>query len=389
MSNITEVRVNRRAAERISAGRPWVYRSDLLTAGDAIPGQVVRVLDGRNNRYGCAHYSSSSEIVLRMLPYETAITDLGFFRRLIARAQALREKVVSDTDSYRVVFAEADFLPGLIVDRYGPHLVIQTLSQGMDASKAAIVEALREALNPESITERNDAATREKEGLERISGTLHGTTPDRLEAKINGLRLQVNLAEGQKTGLFLDQRENWRAAVDYAKGEALDCFSYTGGFALHLARGCESVTAVDSSKPALAQLAHNAKANGIENIQTRHGKASDMLKQYVLSRREFDMIVVDPPAFAKTSRQREDALRAYKDVNLKALKLLKRDGILISCSCSQHVSEADLLEVIADAALDCGRRLTVVERRTQARDHPILLTAPETHYLKCIVLRAF
>ena len=389
MSNITEVRVNRRAAERISAGRPWVYRSDLLSAGDAVAGQVVRVLDGRNNRYGCAHYSSTSEIVLRMLPYETAITDLGFFRRLITRAQVLREKVVSDTDSYRVVFAEADFLPGLIVDRYGPHLVIQTLSQGMDASKNAIVEALRETLNPESITERNDAATREKEGLERISSTLHGTMPDHVEARINGLRLQVNLAEGQKTGLFLDQRENWRAAAEYAKGEALDCFSYTGGFALHLARGCQSVTAVDSSKPALAQLAHNAGANGIENIHTRHGKASDMLKQYVLSRREFDIIVVDPPAFAKTSRQRGDALRAYKDVNLKALKLLKRDGILISCSCSQHVSEADLLEVIAEAALDCGRRLTVVERRTQARDHPILLTAPETHYLKCIVLRAF
>lgn len=389
MSNITEVRVNRRAAERISAGRPWVYRSDLINAGEAIPGQVVRVLDGRNNRYGCAHYSSKSEIVLRMLPFETAQTDAGFFRRLIASAQAFREKVVDRTDSYRVVFAEADFLPGLIVDRYGPHLVIQTLSQGMDASKAAIVEALREVLNPDSITERNDAATREKEGLERISGALYGETPGRLEAEINGLRFVVNLAEGQKTGLFLDQRENWQAAAAYAKGAALDCFSYTGGFALHLARGCESVTAVDSSKPALAQLAYNAKANCLDNIQTRHGKAFDMLQQYVLSRRKFDTIVVDPPAFAKTSRQREDALRAYKDVNLKALKLLKRDGILITCSCSQHVSEADLLEVIAAAGLDCGSRLTVVERRTQARDHPILLTAPETHYLKCIVLRAF
>lgn len=324
-----------------------------------------------------------------MLPYETAMTDLGFFRRLINRAQDFREKVVADTDSYRVVFAEADFLPGLIVDRYGPHLVIQTLSQGMDAAKEAIVAALQEVLNPDSITERNDAATREKEGLERVSGALHGTTPDSLEAKINGLHFMVNLAEGQKTGLFLDQRENWQAAAAYAKGQALDCFSYTGGFSLHLARGSESVTAVDSSKPALARLAQNAKANGIENIQTRHGKAFDLLKQYVLSRREFDTIVVDPPAFAKTSRQREDALRAYKDVNLKALKLLKRDGILISCSCSQHVSEADLLEVIADAALDCGKRLTVVERRTQARDHPILLTAPETHYLKCVVLRAF
>lgn len=389
MPHITEVRINRRAAERIGAGRPWVYRSDLISAGDAVAGQVVRVLDGRNNRYGCAHYSSKSEIVLRMLPFETAQTDAGFFRRLITRARDFRERVVADTDSYRVIFAEADFLPGLIVDRYGPHLVVQTLSQGMDAAKAAIVEALREVLSPDSITERNDAATREKEGLERISSTLHGTTPDYLEAKINGLRFMVNLAEGQKTGLFLDQRENWQAAAAYAKGEALDCFSYTGGFSLHLARGCESVTAVDSSKPALAQLAYNAKANNLENIQTRHGKAFDMLKQYVLSRREFDTIVVDPPAFAKTSRQREDALRAYKDVNLKALKLLKRDGILISCSCSQHVSEADLLEVIADAALDCGRRLTVVERRTQARDHPILLTAPETHYLKCIVLRAF
>lgn len=388
MVNITEVRVNRRAAERITSGRPWVYRSDLINAGEAVPGQVVRVLDGRNNRLGCAHYSSSSEIVLRMLPFETATTDLGFFRRLIQRAQDFRQRVVTNTDSYRVVFAEADLLPGLIVDRYGKHLVIQTLSQGTDAAKAAIVAALIEIFEPASITERNDAATRLKEGLERITGPLHGETPDYLEAVINGLRFVVNLTDGQKTGLFLDQRENWQAAASYARGETLDCFSYTGGFALHMARNCDSVVAVDSSKPALAQLEHNAKANYIENITTRHGKAFDMLKQYALSRREFDTVVLDPPAFAKTARQLDDAMRAYKEINLKALKLLKPDGILISCSCSQHVSEADLLEVIAAAALDSGRRVAVVERRTQARDHPILLTAPETHYLKCIVLRA-
>ena len=384
---IIEVQVNQRAAGRISSGRPWVYRSDLITAGEAQPGQVVRVLDGRNNRLGCAHYSSTSEIVLRMLPQETTVTDIGFYRRLIQRAQDFRERIVADTDSYRVVFADADLMPGLIVDRYGPHVVVQTLTQGTDSVKSDIVEAIQEVLKPETITERNDAISRTKEGLERISAPVYGKPPADFVATINSIKFQVSLAAGQKTGLFLDQRENWRATEAHARGKALDCFSYTGGFALHMARKCESVTAIDSSKPALRQLSANAKLNEITNIQARHGKAFDMLKQYVLSRRQFDTVVIDPPAFAKTVKQRRDALTAYKDVNLKALKLLKKDGILVTCSCSQHISEADLLDVLAAASLDTGRRLAIVERRTQARDHPILLTAPETHYLKCFVIR--
>jgi len=278
-------------------------------------------------------------------------------------------------------------MPGLIVDRYGPHVVMQTLTQGTDSVKSDIVEAIQEVLKPETITERNDAISRTKEGLERISAPVYGKPPADFVATINGIKFQVSLAAGQKTGLFLDQRENWRATEAHARGKALDCFSYTGGFALHMARKCESVTAIDSSKPALRQLSANAKLNEITNVQARHGKAFDMLKQYVLSRRQFDTVVIDPPAFAKTVKQRRDALTAYKDVNLKALKLLKKDGILVTCSCSQHISEADLLDVLAAASLDTGRRLAIVERRTQARDHPILLTAPETHYLKCFVIR--
>lgn len=383
-----EVKINQRSAAKVRDGRPWVYRSDLITEGDAQPGQVVRVVDGRNNRIGVAHYSSTSEIVLRMLPLETTVTDVGFYRRHIQRAQDFRERIVHDTDSYRVAFADADLMPGLIIDRYGPHVVMQTLTQGTDSVKADIVEAITEVLQPETITERNDSAVRTKEGLERISAPILGQPPSDLIANINGLKFQVSVAAGQKTGLFLDQRENWRSTESHARGTALDCFSYTGGFSLHMARKCESVTAIDSSKPALRQLSANAKLNELTNIQARHGKAFDMLKQYVLSRRLFDTVVIDPPAFAKTVKQRREALTAYKDVNLKALKLLKKDGILVTCSCSQHVSEADLLDVLAAVSLDSGRRLAIVECRTQARDHPILITAPETHYLKCFVIRA-
>jgi 23S rRNA (cytosine1962-C5)-methyltransferase len=383
-----EVKINQRAAAKVSAGRPWVYRSDLITAGDALPGQVVRVVDGRNNRLGAAHYSSTSEIVLRMLPQETTVTDVGYYTRQIQRAQDFRERIVADTDSYRVVFADADLMPGLIIDRYGPHIVMQTLTQGTDSVKSDIVEAIQAVLTPESITERNDGVVRTKEGLERISAPIYGEPPTDFVATINGLKFEVSLAAGQKTGLFLDQRENWQSAASHARGKALDCFSYTGGFALHMARHCDTVTAVDSSKPALRQLSSNAKLNDLSNVEARHGQAFDMLKQYTLSRRLFDTIVIDPPAFAKTVKQRREALTAYKEVNLKALKLLKKDGILITCSCSHHVSEADLLDVLAAASLDTGRKLAVVERRTQARDHPILLTAPETHYLKCFVIRA-
>ena len=384
---MTEVRINRHGADRMASGHPWVYRGDLLGAPEAAPGAVVRVLDGRNVRLGCAHYSSKSLIALRMLPFETQKTDTGFLRRLIRRAQEYREQVVEGTDAYRVVHAEADLLPGLIVDRYGSWLAVQTLSQAMDGAMPSLLEALAELFSPRGIVQRNDVSSRSLEGLEESRGVVAGDAPDGLMVTMNGVRFEADLLGGQKTGLFLDQRENYAAAARYAHGKALDCFAYNGGFALHMAARCESVTAVDSSEAALENVARNARLNSLDNIETRKAKAFDLLNDYAMGRKTYETIVLDPPAFAKSRKHVEAAARAYKEINLKALKLLERDGVLITCSCSHHFSEADLLEAVASAALDCGKRLRVIERRTQGRDHPIALTIPETHYLKCLILQ--
>ncbi|MEZ5365952.1 MAG: class I SAM-dependent rRNA methyltransferase [Bryobacterales bacterium] len=384
---MTEARINRKGADRVASGHPWIFRSDLLGAPDAQPGSVVRVLDGRNVRLGWAHYSSRSQIALRMLPFETQRTDAGFLRRLIRRAQDYRDRVVENTDAYRVVHAEADQLPGLIVDRYGDWLVVQTLSQAMDGAQPALLDALQELFSPKGIVARNDVSTRRHEGLEETKGALAGDVPEGVVVTMNGVRFAADLLQGQKTGLFLDQRENYAAAACYARGNALDCFSYNGGFALHLAGACERVTAVDSSESALAIVQSNARLNDLHNIETRKAKAFDLLNDYAMGRKSFDTIVLDPPAFAKSRKHVEAAARAYKEINLKALKLLERDGVLVTCSCSHHFSEADLLEAVAAAALDTGKRLRIIERRTQGRDHPIALTIPETHYLKCLILQ--
>ena len=384
---MTEIRINRHGADRVASGHPWVFRGDLLGAPDAGAGAVVRVLDGRNVRLGCAHYSTKSLIALRLLPFETQRTDTGFLRRLIRRAQEHRDRVVVDTDAYRVVHAEADQLPGLIVDRYGSWLALQTLSQAMDAAKPALTEALNELFSPRGIIERNDVSTRGREGLEERKGVLEGETPEGLIVTMNGLRLEADLLDGQKTGMFLDQRENYAAAAEYARGKALDCFAYHGGFALHMARKCESVTAADSSAAALERVKSNARLNDLRNVETCKAKAFDLLTDYAMGRKTFDTVVLDPPAFAKSRKHLEAAAGAYKEINLKALKLLERDGVLVTCSCSHHFSEADLLQAVAAAALDCGKRLRVIERRTQARDHPIALTIPETHYLKCLIVQ--
>lgn len=384
-----DIRIHRRGAERVQDGHPWVYRSDLLGTPDVVPGEVVRVLDGRNVRLGWAHVSTASTIALRMLPYETQQTDQGFFRRLIKRAQSYRDVVVADTDAYRLIHAEADLLPGLIVDRYGDFFSIQTLTQGMEVSKPAVVAALEELYQPRGVYERNDTAARGYEGLEKVAGILSGEDPAGIEIAMNGVTFALDLPGGQKTGFFLDQRENYRAAATYARGHALDAFCYQGGFALHLAGKCDSVEAVDSSELALAAVRSNARRNGFEDLRTKQAKVFDLLSDYDRGKKVFQTIVLDPPAFAKSRKHVDAAARAYKEINLKALKLLERDGFLITSSCSHHFSEADLLSVVAEAALDAGKRLRVVERRSQARDHPIVLTIPETHYLKCLILQVY
>ncbi len=382
-----EVRVNRRGADRLRDGHLWIYRSDVVDASQAQPGQVVEVRADRGAPLGAAHYSSSSQIALRMLPAATRATGEAFFRDWIGHAQTLRSRLDPGAPAYRLVHAEGDLLPALVIDRYGDYFAVQTLSQGMDASKDAIVAALNALFSPRGIVERNDVKVRAKEDLPETSGVLAGEVPAEIEVEMNGLRFGVDLLAAQKTGLFLDQRENYRAAQSYGAGSALDCFTYHGAFALHLARVCERVEAVDSSAPALAQARQNAARNDRGNIDFREANIFDLLPDLWAGKRRFQTIVLDPPAFAKSRGHVDAAARAYKDINFKALRLLEPGGVLITCSCSFHFSEADLLQVVAAASLDAGCRLRILERRTQSRDHPILLTVPETHYLKCLILQ--
>jgi 23S rRNA (cytosine1962-C5)-methyltransferase len=309
-----------------------------------------------------------------------------FYLRRLRAAEAHRREVVRETNAYRVVHGEADLLPALVVDRYGDYLVMQTLDQGMDAAKADIASCLEEIFQPRGIVARNDVAVRAKEQLPLECTVLAGEVPESVAVEMNGFHLRADLVHGQKTGVFLDQRENYRAAARYARGgTALDCFTSTGGFALHLARHCETVEAVDSSAPALATARSNAAANGIGNIEFTAADVFELLAGYASARRRFSMVVLDPPAFAKSRRNLEAAAAGYKDINLRALRLLAPGGILVTCSCSHHMSEAQFLEVLAEASLDANLTLRVLERRTQSRDHPILLTVPETHYLKCLI----
>lgn len=379
--------VNRKAAGRVASGHPWIFSSDVVDRGAAAPGDAVRVVDPGGRLLGTAHYSSSSLISLRMLSRRPQAVDSAFLLGRLQAAEAHRRLVVRGSDAYRVVFGEADQLPGLVVDRYGDCLVMQTLDQGMDRQTAAIAECLVEIFTPRAVVARNDASVRSREGLPLETRVLYGQVPEDVRVTMNGLRLQVDLMGGQKTGIFLDQRENHLAAARWARGKALDCFTCTGGFALHIAAQCETVEAVDSSAAALETARTNAEANGISNIHFLEANAFDLLAGHAAAGRRFQTIVLDPPAFAKSRSAIEGALRGYREINLRGLKLLDAGGVLITCSCSHHVSEAMLLEAVAQASLDAGRTVRVLERRTQALDHPILLTVPETHYLKCLVLQ--
>jgi len=384
---MNEVRVNRKAAGRVASGHPWIFSSDITDRNGAQPGEAVRVVDARGRALGTAHYSSTSQIALRMLSAEVEEIGRDFFLRRLRAAEAHRRRVVRHSTAYRVVYGEGDLLPALVVDRYGDSLAVQTLDQGMDAAKSLIASCLEEIFAPRAIVARNDAAVRSKEQLPLEIAVLAGAIEGPVAVEMNGLKLSADLLHGQKTGIYLDQRENYRAVARYATGgKALDCFTSTGGFALHLAAHCEGVEAADSSEAALATARGNAGANGIANIEFRQADVFDLLAGYASARRQFSLVVLDPPAFAKSRRNVDSAATGYKEINLRALRLLAPGGILVTCSCSHHVSEATLLEVVAAASLDAGRTLRVLERRTQSQDHPILLTVPETHYLKCLIL---
>jgi len=385
--DLPKLKISRRGTARLQEGHVWVYRSDILSVDGIPPGALVNVTDERGRFLGTAFYSSSSQIAIRMLSTE-AVSDLsGLLRGRIQAAITYRERIVENTDAYRVVFSEADFMPGLIVDRYNDLLSLQVLTQAMDAESVRnlVLSELSERLKPAAIIERVDPRVRTLEQLLfRSSGLIRGEKSTTVFS-MNGVQFHFDAMEGQKTGAFLDQRENYAAAAKYARGEALDIFCYQGGFALHLAQHCSKVVGVDSSRPALEVAEKNAALNHRE-IEWIEGNAFDLLRDYADSGRQYDTIVLDPPAFAKSRRTLDTAMRGYKELNLRALKMLRPGGILVTCSCSYHVSEAEFMEVVAQAARDVHRNLRVLEKRTQAKDHPILLTVPETAYLKCFIM---
>ncbi|MGH9450021.1 MAG: class I SAM-dependent rRNA methyltransferase [Terriglobia bacterium] len=381
-----KVKITSRAIDRIAAGHPWIYRSDLKPTEGIDPGAVVRLIDRRNHFWGQALYSSRSQIALRLLTREERPFDRDFLEERILEADAYRERVASGAEAYRVVSSEGDQLPSLVIDRYGDCFALQTLSQGMDGFKRDVVEIIARCFRARAIIERNDVSVRALEGLPETKGLLQGEDSQPVAAE-NGVKFRFDLLNGQKTGGFLDQRENRAAAREYAHGRGLDCFCYAGGFALQMAGKCESVLAVDSSAEALTAARRNQELNGFSNVEWREANCFDFFKAADRAGERFDTVVVDPPAFARSRTHLEAALRAYKELNLRALKILSAGGFLITCSCSHHVSEMDFLSVLASAAVDAHRRVSVVERRTQSRDHPILLTVPETHYLKCLILR--
>jgi len=378
--------ISPRGIERLRSGHLWIYRSDVRSA-NAEPGAIVRLTDERGRFHGRAFYSDKSQIAVRLLTREDVPVDRAFFTERLRRAAAYRQLVVENTEAFRIVYGEADLLPSLIVDRYGDYLVIQTLSQAADRHKEMLVEILVELFSPRGILERNDPKVRLLEGLDQRVGTLFGEIPGEVLAKENGVRFAYDLEKGQKTGAFLDQRENHWAARRYASGEVLDCFTYQGGFALTVADKCDHVEGIDMAPAAVEAARRNQELNSISNVTFRAANSFDLLKEYDEAGRRFHMIVLDPPAFAKNRDSIPAAHRGYKEINLRALKLLKPGGFLVTCSCSYHISEALFLQILAEAATDAHKAVVVVDRRTQAQDHPILLTMPETHYLKCMVLK--
>ena len=381
------VKVNRKAADRIASGHPWIFASDIVERAGAEAGEAVQVIDFKNRPLGTAHFSSSSQITLRLLSNQTESIDRPFLMRRLAASIDYRRQVVAGSDAYRVVYSEGDLLPALIVDRYGDYLSMQTLNQGMDRAQAEIATCLEELLAPKGIIARNDVAIRTREELPIETRIVSGDVPARVDISMNGLRWHADLVGGQKTGIYLDQRENYLAAARYARGNALDCFTSTGGFALHLARSCEHVEGIDSSEHAIKSAESNRDLNAIGNVTFREADVFDVLTGYAAARRKFDTVVLDPPAFTKSRQQLEGAARGYREINQRALRLLDSGGVLVTCSCSHHFSEAMLLETLAEAALDTGKTLRILERRAQAQDHPILLTVPETHYLKCLIVQ--
>jgi 23S rRNA (cytosine1962-C5)-methyltransferase len=378
--------VRKRGADRIRRGHLWIYRGDVVEAGKANAGGIVEVREERGNFVGKAFYSSKSQIALRFLTRSDIPINDEFFRKRFADADRHRERLGIDATLSRRIYSEGDMLPGLIVDRYDDRFVVQSLIQSTDSLQPLFTSIILDRYQPRSILFRNDSRVRELEGLELRQETIGEPIPEMLVVNEDGKKVAIVLASGQKTGAYLDQRENHRAARRYAHGRALDAFSYAGGFALQISDLCEDVEVVDISKPAVALALANAERNHLNNVRCIEANAFDYLREKDKEGVRYDMIILDPPAFAKNRESLEGALRGYKEINNRAMRLLRSGGVLVTCSCSHHVSEGLFAEMLADAANDARVWVRVLERRTQSLDHPILLTVPETFYLKCFIL---
>jgi 23S rRNA (cytosine1962-C5)-methyltransferase len=384
---LPQVAISPRGVERWQGGHPWIYRADLLHPPELPGGEVVRVLDGRGWFLGKAFYSSQSKIALRWLSFEDVVIDGAFFGARITQADALRRRLFPEERTYRAVHGEADLLPGLVVDRYGDVLSVQFLIQGTESRRELLADLLAQHFVTRGIMDRSDVGVRALEGLEPRRSVMRGEVPERVEYAEGLVRVSADVQSGQKTGAFLDQRENHLLAAEYARGEALDCFAYLGGFALQLATRASRVTAVEISEPVCAALRENATRNGFQNVEVVTANAFDFLRDAVDEGRRFDTIVLDPPSFAKNKDAVESAVRGYKEINLRALQLLAPGGTLMTASCTYHVDEARFEAMLASAAADARRRVQIVERRGAARDHPVLTALRETRYLKFYVLR--
>jgi 23S rRNA (cytosine1962-C5)-methyltransferase len=372
--------------QRARAGHPWIYRSDVVDAR-AQGGDIVQVLGSRHRTVGYALFSDRSQIAIRMLTHGETPAGPPLLRARIEQAIAFRDRLALDASAVRLVNGEADLLPSLIVDRYGEYLVVQALSQGMDRLLPEITKLLVDIAAPVGILARNDPKVRALEGLEQTVEVLYGTVPESVVAREGPVEYDVDLRKGQKTGLFLDQRENKEAAALYARGRLLDCFSYHGGFALRLAGQCPHAEAIDVSADAVAHIRANAERNNLPHLEAREANVFDELRRLEQAGERYDTIVLDPPAFAKNKASLPNARSGYKEINLRAMRLLSPGGYLITCSCSYHVSEAMFAEMLHEASVDSRTPISLVEKRMQGRDHPVLLGVPETHYLKCFILR--
>lgn len=382
-----------RGHHRIREGHPWIFQNEIESVGAGLqPGDVVTVVDHRGKFVGRGYFNPKSQITVRILTWHDESVDEQWMRARVERAWGYRQRVLDDVDACRVVYSEADGLPGLIVDKFHDLLVIQTLALGIDRWRPALVKALQELIGPRGIYQRNDAPVRRLEGLSEETGWLAGGGDTEVLIRENGLQIQVDVAAGHKTGYFLDQRDNRWAVRRFARGaRVLDAFCNTGSFALNAAAaGAESVLGLDASGEALERARRNAAINGLgERCQFVEGNAFDRLRSLVQEKAHFDLVILDPPAFAKNRAALEGALRGYKEINLRALKLLAPGGILVTCSCSQPLTDDLFLGLVRSAAIDAHREVRLIERRGHPYDHPVLLAAEETYYLKCLIFQVW